>query len=36
MNATRTGRRGDGIVSVHPVQSVRKIRTEARGLEALE
>jgi nitrogen regulatory protein PII len=31
----RTGRRGDGIVSVHPVISVTKIRTGAEGLEAL-
>jgi len=30
-----TGRRGDGIVSVHPVQSVMKIRTGTKGLEAL-
>jgi nitrogen regulatory protein PII len=34
-NAARTGRRGDGIVSVHPVLGITKIRTGARGLEAL-
>ena len=34
--AARTGRSGDGIVSVHPVLSVRKIRTGAKGLEALD
>ncbi len=33
--AARTGRRGDGIVSVHPVLSVVKIRTGAEGLAAL-
>lgn len=33
--AARTGRRGDGIVSVHPVLSVTKVRTGAEGLEAL-
>ena len=32
----RTGRRGDGIVSVHPVQGATKIRTGAKGLEALQ
>jgi nitrogen regulatory protein P-II 1 len=31
----RTGRRGDGIVSVHPVAEVTKIRTGATGLAAL-
>ncbi len=31
----RTGRRGDGIVSVHPVLEVRKVRTGVCGLEAL-
>lgn len=30
-----TGRRGDGIVSVHPVLDVIKIRTGQRGIEAL-
>lgn len=34
-DAARTGRRGDGIVSVHPVLEVTKIRTGARGLGAL-
>lgn len=34
--AARTGKRGDGIVSVHPVLEVTKIRTGARGTEALE
>ncbi len=34
--AARTGRRGDGIVSVHPVQDVMKIRTGTRGLQALQ
>lgn len=33
--AGRTGKRGDGIVSVHPVLQVVKIRTGARGPEAL-
>lgn len=33
--AACTGRRGDGIVSVHPVLGVTKIRTGATGLEAL-
>lgn len=32
----RTGRRGDGIVSVHPVFGVTKIRTGVSGLAALE
>ncbi len=31
----RTGQRGDGIISVHPVLSVVKIRTGAEGLAAL-
>jgi nitrogen regulatory protein P-II 1 len=31
----RTGRRGDGIVSIHPVAGVIKIRTGERGLAAL-
>ena len=31
----RTGRRGDGIVSVHPVVEVAKIRTGVTGLPAL-
>lgn len=35
-DAARTGKRGDGIVSVHPVLEVAKIRTGARGPEALE
>ncbi len=30
-----TGRRGDGIVSVHPVLTVTKIRTGRNGLDAL-
>lgn len=34
-DAARTGRRGDGIVSVHPVLGVRKIRTGDEGLPAL-
>lgn len=34
--AARTGKRGDGIVSVHPVDEVVKIRTGDRGPEALE
>jgi nitrogen regulatory protein P-II 1 len=33
--AARTGRRGDGIISVHPVEAVTKIRTGTEGLEAL-
>lgn len=33
--SARTGRRGDGIVSVHPVLTVTKIRTGATGLGAL-
>lgn len=33
--AARTGRRGDGIVSVHPVLEVTKIRTGTSGLAAL-
>lgn len=33
--SARTGRRGDGIVSVHPVLAVTKVRTGATGLEAL-
>jgi nitrogen regulatory protein P-II 1 len=32
----RTGRRGDGIVPVHPVEGVTKIRLGAEGLAALE
>ncbi len=31
-----TGRRGDGIISVHPVLELRKIRTGAHGLAALD
>lgn len=34
--AARTGKKGDGIVSVHPVVDVMKIRTEARGPTALD
>ncbi|MFQ5890767.1 MAG: P-II family nitrogen regulator [Gemmatimonadota bacterium] len=34
--AARTGRRGDGIVSVHPVLGVTKIRTGVEGLAALD
>lgn len=34
--SARTGRRGDGIVSVHPVAGVLKIRTGVEDLEALE
>lgn len=34
--AARTNRRGDGIISVHPVANVTKIRTGAEGLAALE
>jgi len=33
--AARTGRRGDGIMSVHPVKALIKIRTGATGLAAL-
>lgn len=33
--AARTGRRGDGIVFVQPVADVTKVRTGARGIEAL-
>ncbi len=33
--SARTGRRGDGIVSVHSVAGVTKIRTGATGLAAL-
>ena len=35
-NAARTGRCGDGIVSLHPVGGVTKIRTGAEDLAALE
>jgi nitrogen regulatory protein P-II 1 len=35
-DTARTGRRGDGIVSVHPVQAVRKIRTNLEGIAALQ
>lgn len=35
-SAARTGRTGDGIVSVHPVLDVIKIRTGAQGLAALD
>lgn len=34
-NAARTGRNGDGIVSIHPVVDVLKIRTGASGSAAL-
>lgn len=34
--SARTGRRGDGIVSIHPVAGVVKILTGVEGLEALE
>jgi nitrogen regulatory protein P-II 1 len=34
--AARTGKRGDGIVSIHPVLEVVKIRTGGRGPDALE
>ncbi len=34
-NAARTGRRGDGIVTVSAIQNVTKIRTGAADLEAL-
>ncbi|MFQ5747459.1 MAG: P-II family nitrogen regulator [Gemmatimonadota bacterium] len=34
--AAHTGRKGDGIVSVHPVMAVTKIHSGATGLEALE
>ncbi len=33
--SARTGRQGDGIISIHPVTSVAKIRTGVKGLEAL-
>ncbi len=35
-DTARTGRRGDGIVSVHPVRGVKKIRTNLEGLVALQ
>jgi len=35
VQAARTGKPGDGIVSVHPVQQVTKIRTGETGLVAL-
>lgn len=34
--AARTGKRGDGIVSIHPVDEVIEIRSGARGPEVLE
>ncbi len=34
--AACTGRQGDGIVSVHPVVGVTKVRTGASGLDALQ
>ncbi len=33
--AARTGRKGDGIVTVYPVQDILKIRTGVRGPDAL-
>jgi nitrogen regulatory protein PII len=36
VRAARTGNRGDGIVSIHPVYNVTKIRTGVDGLAALE
>lgn len=33
--AARTGRRGDGIVTVHPVLDATRIQTGTQGLEAL-
>lgn len=33
--AAQTGRRGDGIVAVYPVENVLKIRTGSEGLQAL-
>lgn len=35
VRTARTGRQGDGIVSVHPVLGVTKIRTGVEGLAAL-
>jgi nitrogen regulatory protein PII len=35
-SAARTGRQGDGIMSIHPIVAVVKIRTGARGLAALK
>ncbi len=34
--AGRTGERGDGIISVHPVLDLHKIRTGVTGLAALD
>jgi len=34
--SARTGRQGDGIISIHPVAGVVKILTGVRGLAALE
>lgn len=34
-STARTGVGGDGIISIHPVLELRKIRTGARGLDAL-
>lgn len=34
--AARTGKQGDGILSVHPVLDVVKVRSGARGSEALD
>lgn len=34
--AARTGRSGDGIISLHPVLGIVKIRTGAEGLPALD
>lgn len=36
LDAARTGHRGDGIVTQHPVLAVTKIRTGAAGNEALQ
>jgi nitrogen regulatory protein P-II 1 len=35
INATRTGKEGDGIIFVYPVEDVIRIRTGERGREAL-
>jgi nitrogen regulatory protein PII len=35
VDCARTGRQGDGIVSVHPVTTVTKIRTGVTGIAAL-
>jgi nitrogen regulatory protein P-II 1 len=36
VEAAHTGRQGDGIVSIHPVLAITKIRTGANGLPALQ